>query len=472
MSLLQFICNVIMLRIFEFFNGMEPEVFLGGVVRNRRKTMPHQINGIIDGSIRILEAILHSSFFENLVPGARGWLQSKMADNCDVDELSLEEEKSKQNGQVYFEKVHEVLTVMGNDIEEFDVIPSVKPVEGKSLPYIRETNRLGVFSWCVKELFSYTYEQLKATDREMLTRDRDELKQKGVHLLALSRVCLLLHSEDYTVWNIRKLYVSIQATEELWRNELAFTELVLTKQPRSAETFTHRRWLLKRGHLQWKYLKTVDIQKEFELTLACAERYPCNYVSWDHRCWLSGYFVQGDVTWLETELISTKDWLWRHVSDNCVYHYRQHVLKLLLESCSKMKVLYHLREEWTLTLEVSTYYPFYETLWYHRRFLIAFSSSHFPSKDCRSADICRELLTRLLNDLGCQTCSSEDRSRGIKKVDTRREAAKGSSSTFLRNDLEISQEMMEKVNGTSVQGLRQCALLKSHLSWLRQFYVG
>lgn len=104
--------------------------------------------------------------------------------------------------------------------------------------------------------------------------------------------------------------------------------------------------------------------------------------------------------------------------------------------------------------------------------MIAFSSSHFPSKDCRSADVCRELLTRLLNDLGCETCSSEDRSLDIKKVDTRREAAKGSSSTFLRNDLEISQEMMEKLNGTSVQGLRQCALLKSHLSWLRQFLCG
>ena len=106
-----------------------------------------------------------------------------------------------------------------------------------------------------------------------------------------------------------------------------------------------------------------------------------------------------------------------------------------------------------------------------RRFLIVFSSSHFPSKDCRSADICRELLTRLLNDLGCETCSSEDLSRDIKKVDARREATKGSSSTFLRNDLEISREMMEKVNGASAQGLRQGALLKSHLTWLRQFYV-
>lgn len=72
--------------------------------------------GLWMDSIRILEAILPSSFFENLVPGARGWIHSKMADNFDVDELSLEEEKSKQNGQVYFEKVHEVLTVMGNDM--------------------------------------------------------------------------------------------------------------------------------------------------------------------------------------------------------------------------------------------------------------------------------------------------------------------------------------------------------------------
>lgn len=80
--------------------------------------------------------------------------------------------------------------------EEFDVIPSVKPVEGESLPYIRETNRLGVFSWCVKELFSYTYEQLKAMDKEVLARNRDELKHKGSGFFAL--VYMQNFTEDLT----------------------------------------------------------------------------------------------------------------------------------------------------------------------------------------------------------------------------------------------------------------------------------
>ena len=92
-----------------------------------------------------------------------------------------------------------------------------------------------------------------------------------------------------------------------------------------------RRWLIKQ--LQEKKEKMVEtqefLQEELDLTLVCAERYCDNYTAWDQRCWVVDNFMCDKVKWLEKELISIKDWLWSHVSDNCVYHFRQHLLKTL-----------------------------------------------------------------------------------------------------------------------------------------------
>ena len=74
------------------------------------------------------------------------------------------------------------------------------------------------------------------------------------------------------------------------------------------------------------------IQEELELTLLCAERYRDNYITWDQRCWLVDNFMLDKILWLEKELNCIKDWLWTHVSDNSVYHFRQHLLKRLVAS--------------------------------------------------------------------------------------------------------------------------------------------
>ncbi|KAK3733263.1 hypothetical protein QZH41_011109, partial [Actinostola sp. cb2023] len=56
--------------------------------------------------------------------------------------------------------------------------------------------------------------------------------------LQFSRALLLLNSECYTVWNIRKELViaGLLSVDD----DLCFSTLVLSKYPRSAETFSHR----------------------------------------------------------------------------------------------------------------------------------------------------------------------------------------------------------------------------------------
>ena len=43
--------------------------------------------------------------------------------------------------------------------DEFDIIPSVKP-ENKSYSFVLDETKLGIFSWCVKDLFCYVYAEL------------------------------------------------------------------------------------------------------------------------------------------------------------------------------------------------------------------------------------------------------------------------------------------------------------------------
>ena len=97
---------------------------------------------------------------------------------------------------------------------------------------------------------------------------------------------------------------------------------------------SYRRWLI--NLFQEKKEKMLEeqqfLQEELDLTLNCAERYRDNYISWDHRCWLVNHFMFDKMNWLEEELNCTNDWLWTHVSDNCVYHFRQHLLKNLSRS--------------------------------------------------------------------------------------------------------------------------------------------
>lgn len=89
-----------------------------------------------------------------------------------------------------------------------------------------------------------------------------------------------------------------------------------------------RRWLI--NLLQERKCQILEtkqfIQDELDLALLCAEKYPDNYVTWNQRCWLVDYFMFDKALWLEKELTSMQDWLWTHVSDHCVYHFRQYLL--------------------------------------------------------------------------------------------------------------------------------------------------
>jgi hypothetical protein len=56
--------------------------------------------------------------------------------------------------------------------DEFDIIASVKP-ENKSCPFVLDETKLGIFSWCVKDLFRYVYAELIARKCKCLAAEKE-----------------------------------------------------------------------------------------------------------------------------------------------------------------------------------------------------------------------------------------------------------------------------------------------------------
>ncbi|XP_028411200.1 protein prenyltransferase alpha subunit repeat-containing protein 1-like [Dendronephthya gigantea] len=364
-------------------------------------------------------------------------------------------------GVYYFEEIDRIFND-NTEIEEFDIIPAMRPESKSCCPYVLDENKLGIFSWCVKDLFCYVYRQLMEKKRWKCI----ERTEEGVYIMKLSRIALLLHAEDYTIWNLRKCCITKQIEKQA-KMELDFSALVLRKHPRSAETFSHRRWLINLlQRLQEKLLKTPQFcQQELELSLLCADRYRDNYITWDHRCWVVENFMLDKITWFEEELNSTKNWLWSHVSDNCVYHFREQLLKKLAAFCSLEKMRELLLAEFKLTDEIINHYAVFETVWYHRQFIISFWSTKFQlCHSClitwgNTGDQMSDKFKLLkdsenkLNSMSCQSCGHLDKNDVIS----------------ITNEMKFCRQIILQNNDHSPKLIRQSALAKSHVTWMRFF---
>ncbi len=189
--------------------------------------------------------------------------------------------------------------------------------------------------------------------------------------------------------------------------------LVLSKHPKSPETFCHRRWLLQHlfppsslaskvdspqnaprdGHREEFAGRLQDLEgapcggneprmtsvgAEMEVCAAAASRYPSNYNAWSHRIWVVEHLAGSPPQFLELELKTTKSWVSSHVSDHSGFHYRQFLLGALTGLSSRgsskrvgqgWNVSLYVRlllQELQLILDLVTSYPGHEAVWYHR----------------------------------------------------------------------------------------------------------
>ncbi|CAH1254295.1 PTAR1 [Branchiostoma lanceolatum] len=303
-------------------------------------------------------------------------------------------------------------------------------------PVVVENNKLGIETWCLELIFPYAHDKvLRARGRDDRGR-KIKVSRSARSLLEATRAVLLVQADCLTAWNIRKELV--EAEDLKCTQDLKFAALVLTKHPKSSETFAHRRWLLKQiiqkttstsvqpspiaqashtnglvagdqassGAAVEQPLNTQHGTKaggtklpcdekllETELTVcqSSAERYPSNYYAWTHRAWVVENVARCHYKILMKELCDNRHWISRHISDHSGLQYRQFLLTQLathfrLEDALQDEFLPVLTAEFELLTDLITAFPGHEALWYHRRYVFQQWESVLSMFKCPKSD--------------------------------------------------------------------------------------
>ncbi|XP_023659021.2 protein prenyltransferase alpha subunit repeat-containing protein 1 [Paramormyrops kingsleyae] len=299
------------------------------------------------------------------------------------------------------------------NIDEIGLIPCPEARYNRS-PIVLVENKLGMESWCVKFLLPFVHNKL------LLYRQRKQWLDREA-LIDITCTLLLLNPDFTTAWNVRKELAQCGVLNP--ERDLYLGKLVLTKFPKSPETWIHRRWVLQQvlrqcrpraaeqkepgevelggaqGSPPNERLRRV-LRDEMKVCAEAAGRYPSNYNAWSHRIWVLQNLAKGNLKILYDELSSMKLWVSTHVSDHSGFHYRQFLMKALVAelsraadaSCGPSQDLH--RSHWPngdgvgpaaaeesrtasvpelfgkeleLCTDLIETYPGHETLWCHRR---------------------------------------------------------------------------------------------------------
>ncbi|XP_061624290.1 protein prenyltransferase alpha subunit repeat-containing protein 1 isoform X1 [Phyllopteryx taeniolatus] len=235
------------------------------------------------------------------------------------------------------------------NIDEIGVIPCPEGRYNRS-PIVVVENKLGVESWCVKFLLPYVHNKL------LLYRQRKHWLDKEA-LVDITSTLLLLNPDFTTAWNVRKELIQCGVLDP--EKDLYLGKLALTKFPKSPETWIHRRWVLQQTLRRLSAADSSGKQKQGEAEQADVERsqqfsyhlaqmfheelnvcsdaacsYPSNYNAWSHRIWVLQHMAKGNVEVFHDELSTMRQWVSIHVSDHSGFHYRQFLLKELIDEFS------------------------------------------------------------------------------------------------------------------------------------------
>ncbi|XP_032224450.2 protein prenyltransferase alpha subunit repeat-containing protein 1 [Nematostella vectensis] len=272
------------------------------------------------------------------------------------------------NGEMYFNILNTAF-IQDPAIDEVDFIfcPKCKEEQSKDAMVVIG-HKLGIRSWCIRPMYMYAYHRLLRKHRHCRVKNQSTENLTATELDQLSRAVVLLSAECYSAWNIRKELVSSGLLSV--DCDLHISTLVLTKHPRSAEAFAHRKWLI--NYFTKQKGKSTFCQEwlreEIIVSQQAAERYPDNYVAWSHRGWVADRFIDSKKKLL-CELQGMEQWVQMHISDHCGFHYRQALITKLKQLVSVCELAFLFLAELELVNSLLESLPGHESVWYHRRFL-------------------------------------------------------------------------------------------------------
>jgi len=185
-----------------------------------------------------------------------------------------------------------------------------------------------------------------------------------------------LINPDYgSAWNTRKELVEKGSQSAL--KELKFSELVLSRKPKSPDNFVHRHWLLNQLATTASDAELNElINNELRVSLDTASKYQRNYYAWSHRIWVMDDLCKRKIDMLNFDLNITEHWIQTHISDYSGFQYRQYLLSCVQEhyddqESGNPEVLELLEREMRFLNSNCDLYPDRESLFMHRRFLLS-----------------------------------------------------------------------------------------------------
>lgn len=202
-----------------------------------------------------------------------------------------------------------------------------------------------------------------------------------------SRAIVLLNGHNDYGWNARKKLFDGNVNESVYRSEISLDDLVLTKHPKTEETWAYRQWLMKQMYPNEEFPVAI-LCEELEACTRGAASYPRNYYAWEHRLWVMNHIP--DTELLKKELSWSEKWVVKNSSDHSALAYRQKVfLSLYPNDANEWKV------ECFFTIAMIMLCPGVEGLWSHLRFCMHHYYAHLRPE----ADVAADLADKREQDL-------------------------------------------------------------------------
>eukprot|EP00762_Andalucia_godoyi_P007593 ANDGO_00796.mRNA.1 hypothetical protein len=202
----------------------------------------------------------------------------------------------------------------------------------------------------------------------------DELCSLLRERLLSCAIALMISADNYTAWNLRRRAVLLldehsESTERMLDSESHLNAVVLSKHPKSDETWTYRNWLFS-GMFSTQQQAFERLASEWKLVVMLSEQYRRNYPAWSH--WIRVFRrVQKFHTPRDLLVLiegPSKDVCSRRVADHSALHARS-VLWSFLGNLDAEAVQELMEDEDLWLRDLICRYPGHESLWMYRRFI-------------------------------------------------------------------------------------------------------
>eukprot|EP01080_Neovahlkampfia_damariscottae_P008224 gene8224-49_t len=220
-------------------------------------------------------------------------------------------------------------------------------------PFLLKEKRLGVAFWSIPIFYSFAFQKF-----------RNKNYKSTKEILDLTKVLLMINTENHTAWNIRRE----KFNEINFEREIQFLNLLATKSPKSDQIWSYRKWFIKKNK---EKLTEKFLTSETKIAEKYSILYPRNYYSWSYRTFILMNFHSLNL--IKNEILELKIYTRKNPSDHSGFHYLSTLIEILHEFYKNFDIHDILLDLFFHCQLLIIYFPGHPSIWLFRRFLFQFS---------------------------------------------------------------------------------------------------